>query len=264
MKYIPLVNFFKKIIKRLFSFFGIKLTRMNTNPKHDPFMKTVEWGSLCREIEDFFSIERPKFSWDSPKSVLGYLSPYRIKQYHSLTNLCDSFNIDLSTMRIADVGTGVGYFLRHLHSRYKPKELWGFDQKEDDLKIAAHLCPEARLENIGFENLPKNKFDVVFLMQVIEHVCDPTEVVKSILKAVKPGGYLIITVPDGRIDQLMAGEFYPRMNSYWGHINFWSIESWDKYLKKNFSYNKQYNGIMSVESKNLYSIMQKSSKCDSD
>jgi SAM-dependent methyltransferase len=153
----------------------------------------------------------------------------------------------------------VGYFLRHLKNRYEPKEIWGFDMKDDDLQIAAHLCPEAQLHKASFENLPVSKFDVVFLMQVLEHVVSPEYVIRMALKSLRPGGRLIITIPDGRTDRLPAGEFYPQMNSYWGHINFWSIESWNIFINNTFKEHKQTSGILSAETQNLFCILQKTS-----
>ena len=246
----------KTLIKKVLGFFGISISRTNNSRNIDPFLLTQEWANLSSVINEFFRLKRVGFSWASPESVLGYLSPYRIRQYHSLTKTCDELNIPLSSSIVADVGTGVGYFLRHLHEHYNPKELWGFDMKVDDLEIAAHLCPSAKLEKKSFEDLPKGKFDVVFLMQVLEHVITPAEVIRTIMKSLRPGGRLIITVPDGRTDQLIAGEFYPSMNSYWGHINFWSIESWDIFMDENFRDMMPKTGALPVETSNLFAILK--------
>lgn len=247
----------KYLIRKVFGLLGLSITRTKNMKTIDSFMCTQEWLDLSSAINEFFIRKRVGFSWESPQSVLGYLSPYRIRQYHSLTKTCDELNIQLSSSNVADVGTGVGYFLKHLHERYHPQELWGFDMKTDDLEIAAHLCPSAKLERKSFEDLPEGRFDVIFLMQVLEHVTAPIEVIQTIMKALRPGGCLIITVPDGRTDQLIAGEFYPSMKSYWGHINFWSIESWRIFMQMHFHDMLPITGALPVETCNLFAILKK-------
>ena len=247
---------FKKIVHNLLAQVGISIKRIKAQSNSDPIYESLEWLSLSADLNAFFKKPRSGFSWDSAQSVLHYLSPTRIRQYHSLTDACDLLKIPIKECKVADVGPGVGYFLRHLNSRYNPQELWGFDMKDDDLEIAAHLCPAARLEKKSFQSLPRNRFDLVFLMQVIEHVTHPVDVVKDILNCLPPGGRLVITIPDGRADQLMAGEYYPGMNSYWGHINFWSIESWEIFLTQNFAEMAPITGVLPVETKNLFAILQ--------
>lgn len=71
-------------------------------------------------------------------------------------------------------------------------------------------------------NLPiSQKSDIIFCTEVFEHLLEPELVIKNILSTLNPNGYLIITVPDGRKD------------TYEGHINFWSPENWNIFIKKN-------------------------------
>jgi hypothetical protein len=39
-------------------------------------------------------------------------------------------------------------------------------------------------------------------------------------------------VPDGRVDSYSANEFNAELQSYGGHINFWSPESWRYFLAR--------------------------------
>ena len=85
----------KTLIKKVLGFFGISISRTSNSRKIDPFLLTQEWANLSSVINEFFRLKRVGFSWASPESVLGYLSPYRIRQYHSLTKTCDEVNIPL-------------------------------------------------------------------------------------------------------------------------------------------------------------------------
>jgi len=46
------------------------------------------------------------------------------------------------------------------------------------------------------KSLPENKFDFVHSSHCLEHLYDPYEGIANWLRVLKPGGYLIITVPD--------------------------------------------------------------------
>src|SRR5260370_1354655 len=48
------------------------------------------------------------------------------------------------------------------------------------------------------------------------------------------GGKIIVTVPDGRRDQMESMSFIQETGSYGGHVNFWSIESWFSFLQNAF------------------------------
>lgn len=244
--------------RKLFRKLGFEIRRTRAGGSAaDPLIHTDEWSGLVADVEAFFSTARSGFSWNSPKEVLDYLSPKRIRQHQSVTRICDEYGIALNGRKLADAGTGVGYFLRHVSRHYQPEELWGFDMKEDDLAIAARLCPVARLERRAFEELPSGCFDVLFCMQVLEHVMEPVNVIRTLMESLRDGGSLIVTIPDGRTDNLRPGEFYPEMRSYWGHINFWSIESWKIFLEKELPETNPLVGVLPVESNNLFAILRK-------
>jgi hypothetical protein len=67
---------------------------------------------------------------------------------------------------------------------------------------------------------------------VLEHTVDPEAVVRRLLDIVSATGTLILTVPDGREDHLPAKEYHSEFESYAGHINFWSLESWRYFLAR--------------------------------
>ena len=63
------------------------------------------------------------------------------------------------------------------------------------------------------------KFDFVLCSEVLEHLEDPYLAYHNLQKSVLDGGSLLITVPNGRLDR----------SGY--HINFWSPESWELFIK---------------------------------
>ncbi|NKB87449.1 MAG: methyltransferase domain-containing protein [Acidobacteria bacterium] len=83
--------------------------------------------------------------------------------------------------------------------------------------------------------LPSASFDVVICTEVLEHVVDPAEVIADIREVVKPGGLVVITIPnDGLIEALkkvvrLSGlGFLPGLRRHaWGgdefHLHAWNL-----------------------------------------
>ena len=72
----------------------------------------------------------------------------------------------------------------------------------------------------------KENFDLIFCTEVLEHLLYPERVLRNIYNLLNDQGVLFITVPNGRFD------------SYRGHINFWSKESFAIFLHSALSEKK--------------------------
>ena len=96
---------------------------------------------------------------------------------------------------LLDIGCGEGFFL---FSASK----FGYATKgvEPSHDAAAYARKEFGLdvEAKPFEELwfPENRFDVVTLWQVLEHMLYPVIVLKEVHRILKPGGMIVITTPD--------------------------------------------------------------------
>jgi 2-polyprenyl-3-methyl-5-hydroxy-6-metoxy-1,4-benzoquinol methylase len=54
-----------------------------------------------------------------------------------------------------------------------------------------------RFENMTIEDCPTGTFDAVILSEVLEHLTDPARILADAAKRLRPGGMVIITVPNG-------------------------------------------------------------------
>jgi SAM-dependent methyltransferase len=114
---------------------------------------------------------------------------------HVVKTLCDEESYD----SLLDIGCGDGRFIRELSAIAPTKRLMGVDYSERAIALAKGMNPDLnyRAVDITTNHLDGQQFDVVTLVEVIEHI-PPNELPRFIACAVsflRPGGRLILTVP---------------------------------------------------------------------
>lgn len=95
---------------------------------------------------------------------------------------------------VLDIGCGGGAFLSQV-AQVKGVSVFGFEFNESAAKWAQSRGHRL-LAGLSKENAPSGGFDVVTLFQVLEHLETPFQVVKQVRELMKPGGLVIVTVPD--------------------------------------------------------------------
>lgn len=220
----------KRLIARMLDSLGFEIRRKRKQSRE----VSLDPGEIAEveEILEEFAESRPRSSaLSDQKSLRSYLSDDRIAFFEEVVALCDQYDIPLDGRRVADIGSGTGYLLRLAGQRAPGSELHGYDTFSEMLELARELCPQGLFEAASVYSVDE-QFDVVFCTEMLEHMVDPEEALKRLSRATEEGGTLILTVPDGRRDRGQAGEMREDGSSYWGHINFWSPESWPIFLNK--------------------------------
>ncbi len=97
--------------------------------------------------------------------------------------------------RVLDVGCGRGLLLEAFRRRgWQPQGTELSDQAARYAREVAGIPVETgRLEEIGF---PENYFDAVTMWHVLEHVHDPRVLLAEVSRILKPGGVLLVGVPN--------------------------------------------------------------------
>jgi 2-polyprenyl-6-hydroxyphenyl methylase / 3-demethylubiquinone-9 3-methyltransferase len=143
--------------------------------------------------------ELAKFSelahrWWDPESEfrpLHQINPLRLEW---INRLCP-----VQAQRVLDVGCGGG-ILSDSMAR-KGAQVLGIDLSTKALKVAALHALEAQTPNIEFQEISAEaladqqpaKFDVVTCMEMLEHVPDPSSIVRACATLVKPGGWVFFS-----------------------------------------------------------------------
>jgi SAM-dependent methyltransferase len=100
-----------------------------------------------------------------------------------------------------EIGCGTGAVLRHVRTtRPGITHLAGSDVHVEGLPFArSRLGEDVDLFQMDARRIPfRNEFDVVGCLDVLEHVPEHEEALSGIRRALKPGGGLLLTVPQHR------------------------------------------------------------------
>jgi SAM-dependent methyltransferase len=148
--------------------------------------------------------EMEKFDW--------YYKPHKWEHDVALTDLkgCN---------RILEVGCGTGAFLERIERELKVRpEGVELSSSAANAAIAKGLCVSQKdLEELLITS--RGSYDAVCAFQVLEHVSDPLGFLQSTIKLLKPGGKLIIAVPNMDSFLRYATEDLPNQPPH--HITHW-------------------------------------------
>lgn len=97
---------------------------------------------------------------------------------------------------ILDIGCGRGTLGHYIDCI--DINLCGIDISINAVAEAVRVYKKADCINLNGENIPYENdfFDIAVSLDVIEHVLDPTLLIREIFRVIKPGGYFILSTPN--------------------------------------------------------------------
>jgi len=98
-----------------------------------------------------------------------------------------------------EVGCGTGFVLKGLREASPRLRLAGSEIFGDGLAFARARLPGVDLYQMDARQIPfEREFDVIGTFDVLEHIVEDEVVLRQIYRAARPGGGLLITVPQHR------------------------------------------------------------------
>ncbi|MEO6655645.1 MAG: class I SAM-dependent methyltransferase [Pyrinomonadaceae bacterium] len=118
--------------------------------------------------------------------------------------------------RILDVGCGDGFHL-NLLKKYGNRswQLEGIDIDRRAIRMAEKSGLTVHDGTVESLDLPKDRYDLAFMVQTIEHVAHPEKVLSAVFDILKPNGKLVIVT-----DNTDSIDFKFFKRSYWGGYHF--------------------------------------------
>ncbi len=154
---------------------------------------------------------------------------------HTRRNRILSLAGDIKGKRVLDIGCAKGY----LGAKFKEKGNYvaGVEISEKAAKEAEKVLDRVYVFDLEKEwpsEIMSEKFDLIIMAEVLEHVFDPKEILKNVNKILVPGGKIIITTPNfmiwlNRIKFIFGRFAYTDEGIFdFGHIRFFTYP----YLKE--------------------------------
>ncbi len=112
--------------------------------------------------------------------------------------------IPASVHRLLDIGCHTGQFGHAVKQKYGA-EVWGVEPDAETARIASNYLDEV-FHGYFSEDLalPEKYFDVISFNDVLEHIPDPWAALRLAAGKLKPGGRIVISIPNLRhIDNLL-------------------------------------------------------------
>jgi SAM-dependent methyltransferase len=125
---------------------------------------------------------------------------------------------------LLEVGCGTGEFLR-LATEHGYR-VGGIDIDPGALEIARTRSGIRNARVLSVDDLiaaePDAMYDVICMFDVLEHLADPIKVVRGLGRLLRPGGFLIFSVPGAR---RWPSLFYEMMDDPPNHLTLWTPDA---------------------------------------
>ncbi|MBL1174992.1 class I SAM-dependent methyltransferase [Pantanalinema sp. GBBB05] len=159
------------------------------------------------------------------ESLENYPSYYGLRLEHQLVK-----TYFRKGKKVLEVGCGSGFFLESL--KKKGLECIGLELNEDAVRLATDKGLSVFAQDL-IEHTQSNlgQYDIVCSFQVLEHIVDVSKFLRACVDCLKPGGKLIIVVPNN--DPFYKLDKYHTLNLPPHHMGLWnkrSLENLEKFF----------------------------------
>jgi SAM-dependent methyltransferase len=120
-----------------------------------------------------------------------------------------------------DVGSGKNYFVSRLLEA-------GYDAHGIDVHSEPVFAKDNFYRNIG--ELPYESFDVIVLLEVVEHLISPLEEIEHFTEHLSPNGKIFLSTVIFHEGTKDSTNWY--INPRFGHVTIWSMKSLSKIFLK--------------------------------
>lgn len=157
----------------------------------------------------------------------------RIINHHNFT-----YNIIISILRqyihnkqsILDIGCGAGTISLYLASTYNKSKVTGIDISSIAIAACQESAKRLQLNNIIYRQMdfptkiPKEKYDIIVCLEVIEHLEDDYLVIKKMYELLNDNGIIILSTPSVNSPLYKMG-FAKSFDKRVGHLRRYNLNN---------------------------------------
>lgn len=161
--------------------------------------------------------------------------------FSSVSKLVDASGITgRKKVRAIEIGCGEGFSTQRL------RKMLPNNVQLEASEYVASLVPKAQKRNPGVtvtqESIYETQhadetFDLIFLLEVLEHLDYPEEALKELARILKPDGFLVLGVPREPLWcslNMARGKYLKSLGNTPGHLNHWSTLMLKRHIRRNF------------------------------
>jgi 2-polyprenyl-3-methyl-5-hydroxy-6-metoxy-1,4-benzoquinol methylase len=178
--------------------------------------------------------------------------PYQPEINHVAFDLVSKVMKDKKEVKnILDVGCGYGLLSKELKKTFPKLDFYGIEHSKEASRSSQKILKllQCNIEDIALikRKLKTQKFDVIIFSDVLEHLYDPVDIIKSYQSFLDQDGTIVVTVPN-------IANIFSRLALLFGYFNYSETGVMDKTHIRFF--NKQNLRQLAKES-NLQIVAQK-------
>jgi len=188
---------------------------------------------LCKNCNHLFVHPIPKkdILENYYKNLFSLPPNQEIKVKNKIKYIMNSIDFDLNKKRILEIGYGGGFLINEFIKNNYYIEGIDICNKNKKLEQLGIKLYEGEITNKNFK--PIKKYDIIIMLDVVEHIADLNSYFRKINLILKKNGYLIITTPNlNSLNYSLLGKFWNWLSPP-GHLNYFSKKSINILFKNN-------------------------------
>jgi len=172
---------------------------------------------LCEKCASEFLFPLPSSAW-SAEEYAHYFSKRQANDRHPkrayFAHLLLELNIGFSDKKVVDVGAAEGDLIYAIKKKWPTADAYAIERVPESVYYFSKL-PCTYYNDDIVEWLGKKidlEFDCIFMLDLLEHLSDPSKVVKGLIqKHLTPSGWIIGTFPTvSSISRKVLAQFWPQ------------------------------------------------------
>ncbi len=172
-------NYFRKLFKCKFCGHYMNVSNVNFKKIYKESYSNISYGQDIKKKYDFLlSLKKKSDNFQRVKRIIKFLNFKKMKY------------------KILDVGSGFGIFPIELSKKVKNLDIHVIEPDKNNIKFMKKF--KLKVKGKFIENFKsKEKYDLITLNKVIEHINNPENILKKLNKNMLKNSIIYIEVPDG-------------------------------------------------------------------